>query len=451
MEKDIDLVSRVIPKPKLIFKDSTTYHNPFGILQFGPNIPVDSPVTFDIWAIQEQFNSYDEATTAMDKWERVLASTLSFRFRTKLNSFKELLGNSYVISKKRHVSIKNLSDEISKCDSRLIFIIHKGEMPADSYVQSKIAAKFSHRRLQFLDLSHIYGGDPFTTLNIFVQSLAKCGGTPWLVENSNPSSFLGKDSLIVGNAFSTLKGRTTYSVSHFLDIMNLRQIMKIQATTLRKDDFRGLHLTSEEMKLLLQQSVDWYLERNSRTKELNLFLYRSTPLHPDEESAINEMIGKDIQKEYTLNVTHLHLSKNRPLMRLYDSENYGLSPRFQNMGKQGQVIEMLSKETPQSDELKFMGFIVILTTGLEHNDYSQTPRGPIGTPVPLSLEVHSNASFDPVYIENQVMAMTSADWEYMGRQYNEPFILKYAYKLARYLIIWGRDGFPQEWDVRDVM
>ena len=80
MEKDIDLVSRVIPKPKLIFKDSTTYHNPFGILQFGPNIPVDSPVTFDIWAIQEQFNSYDEATTAMDKWERIVMN-VNFPFK----------------------------------------------------------------------------------------------------------------------------------------------------------------------------------------------------------------------------------------------------------------------------------------------------------------------------------------------------------------------------------
>lgn len=451
MDHDIDLVSRVISKPKLIFKDSTTYPTPFGILQFGPNIPVSSPVTIDIWSIKELFNSSDEANTAMDTWEKVLASNLSFRFGTKLKSFKELLGNSYIVANKRHISVNNLSDEISKCDSDLIFIIHKGEMPGDSYVESKIAAKFSNRRLQFLDLNHIYGGDPFTTLNIFVQSLAKCGGTPWLVENSYPSSFLGKDSLIIGNAFSTLKGKTTYSVSHFLDIMNLRQIMKIQATTLRKDDFRGLHLTSEEMKMLLQQSIDWYLEENKNTKNLNLFLYRSTPLHQEEESAINEMIAKGIQKEHTLNITHLHLSKNRPLIRLYDSENYGLFKRFQNMGKQGQVIEMTSKETPQGDRLKFIGYIVILTTGLEYNNYNKKYSGPIGTPVPLTLEVHSNGSFDPVYIENQVMAMTSADWEYMGKQYNEPFILKYAYKLARYLIIWGKDGFPQEWDVRDVM
>lgn len=451
MEQDIDFVSRVVPKPKLLFRDSTAYPTPFGILQFGPKVPIEGPVTFDIWAIQELFNSSEEATKAMDTWERILASPLSFRFRTKLSSFKELLSSSYVISNKKHISLRNLSDEISKCDSRLIYIIHKGEMPGDSYEQSKIAAKFSHRRLQFLDLNHIYGGDPFTTLNIFVQSLAKCGGTPWLVENSNPSSFLGKDSLIVGNAFSTLNGKTTYSVSHFLDIMNLRQTMKIQPTTFRKDDFKGLHLTSSEMKMLIQDSVNWYFQNNDRTKELNLFLYRSTPLHPDEESAINEMIGKENQQQYTLNVTHLHLSKNRPLMRLYDSENYGLIQKFRNMGKQGQVVEIISKEKPLVDKLKFIGYIIILTTGLEYDDYSGKYSGPIGTPVPLTLEVHSNVSFDPIYIENQVMAMTSADWEYMGKQYNEPFILKYAYKLARYLNKWGKDGFPQEWDVRDVM
>lgn len=441
----------MISKPKLLFRDSNPYPTPFGILQFGPYIPIDSSIPISIWAIQEHF-SHAEANKAINDWESILGSTITMPYgKTKLKTFSELLGKPYVISERKYVSLTNLSDQISKCNSRLIFIIHNGTIPEESYAHSKIAAKFSSKRLQFLDLRHIYGGNPYTTLNIFVQSLAKSGGTPWLVDNSNPMSFQLKDSLIIGNAFSTLKGRTTYSVSHFLDIMNLRQTMKIQATTLRKEDFKGLHLTSDEMKMLLRQSVDWYFENNKNTGNLNLFLYRSTPLHPEEEFAINNMIESSSQQGYLLNVTHLHLSKSRPLMRLYDSDNYGLEQRFHNMGKQGQVIEILSKENPQSKKLKFVGFIVILTTGLEYRNYNNKYKGPKGTPVPVTLEIHSNDSFNPALIEHQVMAMTCADWEYMGSQYNEPFILKYAYRLARYLSLWGKEGFPLEWDVRDVM
>ena len=40
MEQDIDFVSRVVPKPKLLFRDSTAYPTPFGILQFGPKVPI---------------------------------------------------------------------------------------------------------------------------------------------------------------------------------------------------------------------------------------------------------------------------------------------------------------------------------------------------------------------------------------------------------------------------
>ncbi len=455
----IKIEGRQLIKPKLLFWDSNVYRNPYGILVYGPKVKPETK-NIEIWAVEEQLTREERdygISKMVDLLTNDLGKEIPFKDRN-FSSFYRISGVNFPIVRNRTVSLKNLTNELSKLTSGMVLIIHKGKVRSDIYEDSKLQAKISGVRIQYFDISHLVPVMYHHIFGLFTQMIAKANGTPWIIENSPYNKFQERQSIIIGIAFTTKWSKINYGIAHFLNIKNLKQVMEVRRIKGRTDDSRGLFLQREEMTEILTAAIDWHSTDNNKNDPLDIYLYKTTPLHVEERRAIEDFLANQTAENQLIRVAHIHIKSSNPKNRVYDTDSVGPKSTLHYMPKQGQVVEIISTDNiRESNSLSLIGQCMVSTTGIP--DISGG-RDPIGTPNPFTMEIHANWKVSLPLIENQVMAMSSADWEATGKQYQSLFILKYANKLASYLSRWSSDKeknssteslLPRTWDIRDLM
>ncbi len=345
----------------------------------------------------------------------------------------------------------DLPDLINNYANKIIIVIHKGKIEDHNYYKSKINAIINNSRIQFIDYSHLKGNS-YQKYNIWVQLIAKCDGTPWIVDNSS-QQFIDNDTLIIGISFSTLNNELTYGVAHFLDANNMVQEIILQK--IKRDlSKRYLYLNTDEFSEIMRQGLNWFKTKHNdfgmENKAVKIFIYKSTPLHAEEKKSIEQMRNNPEHLGYdNIEFSHVHIkSENFGIPRIYDTSNYGTA--FQYMPKQGVCLEIIPDNLSQNG-FGFRGDIILGTTGMYSQGFGKF-GGTKGTPKPLFMAVHSSLK-DPIEsIENQVMAMTNMDWEFTGANYRNPFILKYTNRVAN-LLHYMQDvtNIKPIIDIRDLM
>lgn len=355
---------------------------------------------------------------------------------------------------------------------KIILAIHGGRggtpnggwVDDNIYYGSKIRAINNFSRYQFVSYDHIASNDRYQKFNLWTQLIAKSDGTPWIVDNSN-IQFTNNDTFIVGIAFSILKGIITYGVAHFIDVNNMKQEVMLRPIG-REVPKGSLYLETGELENILKTGISRFrdvspnnsirygapsLEKIARSgrRNLSIFIYKTTPLHHEEEAAIDDLISKSDTLGYdAIDVTHVHIkSENYGIPRIFDTGNYGSS--YQYMNRQGTVIKILSIDS-NNKGLAFRGDIIIGTTGIY--DKRIGLGGTLGTPKPLLLSVHSTMDDPFRFLGNQIMAMSEMDWEYTGENYRLPFIIKYARRVSVFShYIKSSKSFKPFIDIRDIM
>jgi len=351
----------------------------------------------------------------------------------------------------------------------IILLIHghsnigpnNGLVGDEVYYRSKMDAIKNRSRIQYISYDHLLKDNPFVKFNIWAQLIAKCNGTPWIVDNS-AIQFTSNDTIIVGIAFSVVNWTITHGIAHLIDINNMLQKVTLYNIG-RRLDHEGLYLKKDEMIDLLRQVVK-SLPSNERAtfnrnfdnagdnrnvRRLNLFIYKTTPLHPEENEAINNLINNPGILSYDdIDVTHVHVkSANYGIPRLFDTDNTG-TPR-QYMNRQGTCAGIIP-EGKSIPGFRFRGDLIVGTVGVTSRGY--TPGNIYGTPKPLFLAIHSTIVDPFERIKNQVMALTQMDWEYTGENYRGLFIIKYARRMAKILFYdQDQNSLRKYIDIRDLM
>ena len=449
------LISNSSKKPLLKFKNGN-FNSKYGLLSLYPYEPPNYTnfvvVSLHDHGVSINHNEIDNFLAVNDK---------SFPFNTSINNFSDMFNSklNFAYDACNEIELEKIA---SKYQNSIILIIHggngvssnNGRVTNKTYYLSKINAISNGSRIQYISCDHLKQCNNFIKFNLWTQLIAKCNGTPWIIDNSTLGFIDNNDTIIVGIAFSIVNGTITYGITHFLDIYNMSQ--EVTVNYIGRPTGRGsLYLKGEELIKILKQGTERLsLHKNLKGKpsrdnsKLKLFIYKTTPLHPEEKKAIESIIeNPDILNYNFIDVTHIHIkSANYGIPRLFDPDNIGTF--FQYMTKQGTSIE-ISPDSINVSGFQFRGDLIIGTTGtfVKNNN-----SGTIGTPRPLFLSVHSTIANHFNIIQNQVMALTEMDWEYTGKNYREPFIIKYARRMSVLLqYLPDKGNFKSNIDIRDIM
>ncbi|MFG1391171.1 hypothetical protein [Acidiplasma aeolicum] len=463
------LIPGLSDKPMLKFK-SGDYKSKYALMGLYP-YEIPNKTNFVVISLQDngislnnevsKFLTVDNRSfpfnsTSIDKFDDFFNSKLNFTY----DDYKE----------------NDLKSVASKYPNSIILIIHggmgdspnNGRVSDEIYYLSKINAITNSSRIQYISHDHLIKYNNYIKFNLWTQLIAKCDGTPWIIDNST-LQFIDNDTIILGIAFSIVNGTIMYGVTHFIDINNMNQ--EVTLKYIGRPAGRGsLYLKSEELINILRQGNEilsshknrdlGHYRNNSYSRDnqikgerrLKLFIYKTTPLHPEEKNAIESIIKNPKILNYDfIDVTHIHIkSPNYGIPRLFDPDNTGTN--FQYMNKQGTSIGIIPDNNTNIPGFQFRGELIIGTTGTFKR--GNGIGGTKGTPKPLFLSIHSTLADPFNIIKNQVMALTEMDWEYTGESYREPFIIKYARRmgtLLSYLQNPNQSNFKSNIDIRDIM
>ncbi len=332
----------------------------------------------------------------------------------------------------------------------LVVIFHSGMVDQDVYYGAKSKAIENGFRIQFIGKKHFEESDPsYVIFGIWVQLIAKCDGTPWILQNDPNKPFISNDTLIIGLSFTRdLKNNVYYGISHFLDVNNMNQEIVLTAI---KPDFAGRSLvySKDDITKILSNGLDWFNKNHSGAEVKyagRIYLYKTTPLHPQERAGIESFIDGQNKKEQAILFSHIHvksLSFGTP--RIYNLENVGYA-NFGYMVKKGEAISIRPKTNAEGFARR--GAVILATTGF-YEKYRK-PRGTLGTPMPLFLEIEANFPNALDDVERQAMAMTMLDWEHpVGLEYRNPFIIKYSRRMSK--VSRHMQNFDKAIDIRDLL
>ena len=464
------LISGLSYKPMLKFRDGN-FNSKYALMRLYP-YEMPNKINFVVLSLQDHGISLDN--NKIDKFLTV--DNKSFPFNsTLINKFDDFFNSklnfTYVTGKE--IELKSVA---SKYSNSIILIIHggigaspnNGQVSDEIYYLSKINAITNSSRIQYISYDHRQKYNNYVKFNLWTQLIAKCDGTPWIIDNST-LQFVDNDTIILGIAFSIVNGTIMYGITHFIDINNMNQ--EVTLNYIGRPAGRGsLYLKNEELLNILKQGNEILSSHKKRDQEpygnnsysrnnqnngerrLKLFIYKTTPLHPEERKAIESIIENPQMLNYDrIDVTHIHIkSANYGIPRLFDPDNTGTS--FQYMNQQGTSISIIPDNNTKMLGFQFQGELIIGTTGTFTRGSSIA--GVKGTPKPLFLSIHSTIADPFNIIKNQIMALTEMDWEYTGENYREPFIIKYARRmgtLLSYLPNSTQSNFKSNIDIRDIM
>ncbi len=455
-------------KPMLKFRDGD-YKHKYALMSLYP-YEMPNKTNFVVLSLQDHGislnnNEIDNFLTVDNK---------SFPFNsTLINKFNDFFNSklNFTYATCKEIELKSIA---SKYPNSIILIIHggngvgpnNGRVSDEIYYLSKINAITNSSRIQYISYDHLIKYNNYVKFNLWTQLIAKCDGTPWIIDNST-IQFVDNDTIILGIAFSIVNGTIMYGVTHFIDINNMNQ--EVTLNYIGRPAGRGsLYLKNEELINILQQGNEILSSHKNRDlgpygnnsysgdnqikrkRRLKLFIYKTTPLHPEEKKAIESIIDNPKMLNYDfIDVTHIHIkSPDYGIPRLFDPGNTGTY--YQYMSQQGTSISIIPDNNTNMPGFGFRGELIIGTTGT----FTRGNRiaGVNGTPKPLFLSIHSTIADPFNIIKNQVMALTEMDWEYTGQTYREPFIIKYARRMGTLLLyLQNQSNFKSNIDIRDIM
>ena len=455
-------------KPMLKFRDGN-YKNKYALMRLYP-YEMPNKTNFVVLSLQDHGISLNN--NQIDKFLTV--DNRSFPFNSNLiNKFDDFFNSklNFTYATCKEIELKSVA---SKYPNSVILIIHgengvgsnNGRVSNEIYYLSKINAITNSARIQYISYDHLIKYNNFVKFNLWTQLIAKCDGTPWIIDNST-IQFVDNDTIILGIAFSIVNGTIMYGVTHFIDINNMNQ--EVTLNYIGRPAGRGsLYLKNEELINILKQGNEILSSHKNRDlgpygnnsysgdnqikrkRRLKLFIYKTTPLHPEEKKAIESIIDNPKMLNYDfIDVTHIHIkSPDYGIPRLFDPGNTGTY--YQYMSQQGTSISIIPDNNTNMPGFGFRGELIIGTTGT----FTRGNRiaGVNGTPKPLFLSIHSTIADPFNIIKNQVMALTEMDWEYTGQTYREPFIIKYARRMGTLLLyLQNQSNFKSNIDIRDIM
>jgi hypothetical protein len=419
---------------------------PYDILTYGP---YQKGRINDIQIIPFIKNSFDlnDLNKSIDRLFD-LSYLNEFPFNKKINKFKDLIENykGYNIQTK---SLPNLNFYNFYKDT-LYIIIYDDLLTQGIRFRVKLSAIKQNAKIQFIHINHLRNFNLYIIFNIWMQLLAKSGGKPWIVDNA--SNFFKNNTLLIGISFSKINDKILYGVSHFVDLHNLDQVIEVSQIT-RTDEFRGIMLRKNEMLDVLKKGVDWFHNKNPHAKDVNIYIYKTSPLHFQEADAINAFISEKENYGFSdISLSHIHVkSKNFGIPRMFDIENLDTSYRYMN--RMGQCIKIKYDASINNTVFRDQTEFAIATTGyISFNNKNK--RGTLGTPKPLFLHVSSTNNDMGEYVKKHVMAMKAMDWESPNIQNSGLFILKYSGRMAKmlsYLKANSGIALPEFFDVTYLM
>jgi argonaute-like protein implicated in RNA metabolism and viral defense len=348
----------------------------------------------------------------------------------------------------QQINIASLNDKVRNSSDQLTLVVAESGTIENLWMKTKLTAMVSKKRVQFFRTGRVRSLDkdkgqlPYVAQGLAAQLVAKLGATPWLVGNDPSEPFVEKNTLIVGVAFyrSVSDKLLRYGVAQFYDVSNLDHYFALTSFNL---EVKGLYLPQGKTKELLTKGMQWYKDRQGKPPDW-LFLYKSTRLHREEK--------RDLAEFKELKWVHVY-TKNDGTIRLYDLDDADpIRPYMVRRGlayictRLGPVSEGNGEPVPE------LGKILLTTTGVIKWKYGE--RRTLGTPKPLELAIHSNFKVDLEMIPRQVLALTRMDWENMNPEYREPYLFKYARRIAENaekLPKMGVDPAELNFGIRDVM
>ena len=445
-------------KPNLKFRDGNS-KSKYDMLNFHPyekptrtQFVVVSLEDHNVSVKQEEINNFFTANNNAFPFRNTLIKKFDNFFESNLN---------YIYINCKENDLINIA---SIYPNSIILVIHRGRSYGSNnrfikdkiYYHSKINAITNGSRIQYISYNNLKSDNNYKKFNLWTSLIAKCDGTPWIIDNST-LQFIDNDTIILGIAFSIVNKKLRYGVAHFMDINNMNEeviLNNIGEFSERKLDFP--YLNKDELIKILKRGIGLLNSKNPSmeikgNKKLKLFIYKTTPLHPDEEKAIKTIVeNPNILNYDCIDITHIHIkSFNYGIPRLFDLSNTENS--YPYMNRQGTSIGIILDNTKTSG-FQLRGELIIGTTGTFKNEYNNSVVGIKGSPKPIFLSIHSTIVDPFKMIKNQVMALTEMDLEYTGENYREPFMIKYAHRLSILLsYIQIENNFRSNINIRDIM
>jgi len=402
----VSIESNVLQLPKLIINNNyTTFYPPYSILEYGP---------YEKGNINKIEFLYPKDINFNVNFESLFNAPKNAPFsENKDYYFNNWITNPLSISHREIQDINQVFNYIKDKDL-LYIIIHNGPVEKEIYWKSKFQGIKNNSKLQFIDIRHLINKNGYTIFNLWIQMLAKCNGTPWIINAPTTDEYIATNNLIIGISYSKSENNNyNYGIVHYIDLLNLYQVIEIQP--LRKKESKNLVLDDEEIKQIIEGGIDWYKNKSSplNIDKLNIYIYKTTQLYKPEENGLIKLLDQNSTIE---NITHIHVKQGGLVPRIYNLDN----DYYDTIGHYFKI----SASNQSDKKFVYRGKLILSLSGKLNNNK------PLGTPLPLFLNIHSTKNNVLDIIAKQLIAMKTIDWGTTSLQNSKIFALKYSKKIA---------------------
>jgi hypothetical protein len=273
-------------------------------------------------------------------------------------------------------------------------------------------------------------------LNNIVQLYAKAGGIPWIPGEED----LLRKSAVIGIATASMKRSNkeeyiigaAFSIAYFGEEIRSYITASIYDRSELDEEIiksKGIYVPRETVNNLISKITEMY----SKWGVNQYVIFQSPIVHYEELKGLNEMSDvlrkKGIQSRWIL----VHVKTRGFSKRIYDANTLDWGPYRGMCILDKDYISTFGKRGIVKTILASTGWIKIKRGNKEYEEqlYKATPR-------PLELEIYVDDAKiykEPaklaIYISRLVLLLGKLDWEACTNWPKEPFVIKYARRLAK--------------------